>query len=384
MTRSSSSSVPKRALPSSSSSSSILFHAKSGNANYAWLRLTSSSSSIPSLIPVSLSNLEHTVAEAIPISSNHYNGQPTPPIESGSLLNPTRSYEASIRASTKIPVPMASISSIRITPTIRWIQQHRMWQPTLSRSSVTTAPPVTNPKNPRHLCDTSCDVEVTSGGSGRTTATLTITPYSNIATMTGATNKSIMALAMEYRLSGGFNIFRGRQPWNPRTIHAQITTTTRQQHEQTQAQHWIRQIWEWRPSDSTSSIDRSHFRSMSLAKGIIASQYQWLILWPSGQSMRTIFDPPRHTYWDHRECMQNGGVTFTWMDPTNQKRWNPFNLDDEGGNATPFSSDGTWITDIRIPFVRLINDGNTTRNAKSLLWKNLFSSEIRVRRQFRF
>jgi hypothetical protein len=214
-------------------------------------------------------------------------------------------------------------------------------------------------------------MEITSGGQGRTTATLTVTPFSNMDT----TQHSRLSLAMEYRLSGGLNRLL-RRPWNQKTRNE---LTTIQQQEQEQPQHWIRQIWELHPHGSSSST-RNLARSFSVADGIIASQYQWLIVWPSGQSVRTIFDPPKSSDWNRQDpSPQIGGVSFTWTDPTNP---NPYYDMDEYDNGR--SGDGTWITDIRIPFVRHSSSDNITRQSSSLLMRNLFATEIRVRRQFRF
>ena len=379
-----------------SSSSSVLFHAKSGNENYAWLRLvssssspSSSSSSVPSITPVSMTNMEHT-GPTTKTTLNRNCIEQSPP----SLYYP-RTYETSIRASTLIPIPMASLSSLRMTPTIRWIQQRGVWSP--GRTPSTTLPPGTNhvpttTTHRRHQYDTSCEMELTSGGSGRTTATLTLTPFSNM--MTSTTTKPAMSLAMEYRLSGGFRQWRLRRPWNRTSRNGSTTAistnaATRQE-ELDPPQHWIRQIWEWHPhggggsSSTDSSTGSLKNRARSVSNGIMASQYQWWIVWPSGQSLRTVFDPPNRSNSNGNrpdEYSWNGGVSLTWTDPTH-----PNQHDIHGDHDSVVglgSGDGTWITDIRIPFARRTSD-HETRTEKSLLRQNLLAAEIRVRRQFRF
>ena len=209
----------KKLSSASASSSSVLLHVKNGSTSYAWLRLMSSS--LPSLSSVPLTSFDHIssaskVTEAAASSSlptsNYF-------MHSQKDAENQRSYEASIRASTLIPVPLASVSSIRITPTLRWIPQRqpRIWSPPPITTS-STAPPTNaiRPTHVRHLYDTSCELELTSGGRGHTTATLTVTPCSNLATSIRATKQSILSLAMEYRLSGsgGFHLLRRRAPWN--------------------------------------------------------------------------------------------------------------------------------------------------------------------------
>ena len=322
-----------------SSSSSVLFHTQTGNSNFAWLRLSTTTSSLPtstvSFEP--LSKFENdptltttaTTTEIAPRTTDHIATNGIDRQHHDQSPNDVSEYqrtdEAAIRASRFIPLPLATWSSCSITPTIRWIRR--------------------SPGQQQMSTDASCDVTLTSGGSGRTTATVTLAPWS-------PTNRNL-ALAMEYRLSGGFRDwcrwFRpALPPW--RTRNAGMTLTTPAE----QPQHWIRQIWEWHPRRGSV---QNHSPSLS---GIVASQYQWLTIWPSGQSIRTVFDPPSE--WNHAD----GGLSVTWTDPTNH--W----------NRDPDDKEGTWITHLQIRLTR----HRPTR--QSWLAQNFHAADVQVRRRFRF
>jgi hypothetical protein len=351
---------------------SLLFHARRDNSSYAWCRFMSSSS-LPSSHPISDQDDSDIGSRSeVEECRNQHSCGSSPYLET------------TVRASTTIAIPLASLSSIRVTPTVRFIQMfhHLPKQPPnitkkQKKGSILSYPQYTNQFDHR-LCDASCQFEATSGGQGRTTATLTVSPLAST---------EFMNLAMEYRLSG-LNVlpflFRRLRPVG--AIHSQH-----------QPQHWIRQIWEWnRPAHRPKSISSNQSSSLvgeksPLDRGtIIASQYQWLTVWPSGQSFRTIFDPPRSEYYDENrnQIRSNGAVTFTWIDPINQNMHDTLMTHDILRGSGD-SVGGTWITDVRIPFLESPNRSirqHIPRDQRnhSLLVRNLSAAEVRVRRQFHF
>jgi hypothetical protein len=314
------------------SSSSVLFHARRDSSSYVWCRFTSSLA--PMIDPGGL------------YDENKFH-----------VKSYSRWFDTTMRMSTLISLPLASLSSIRVTPTLKCIQKFRPPKPGLHKRRIT--------EKTSTQIDASCQFEVTSGGQGRTTATLTVSPLDS---------NQFMKLAMEYRLSG-FGVlkyFRRRSRLSENQSLSQSP------------QHWIRQIWEWnRPSLPSRSNVRekgsSSFmmeRYQSAKTSILASQYQWLMVWPSGQSFRTIFDPPRIDI-KHGDERMNGAVSFTWIDPTKQ------NMNGASTTGGMFGNVGAWITEVRIPFLDATG-GDDSHKHDALLVRNLGAAEVRVRRQFCF
>jgi hypothetical protein len=426
---------------SSSSSSSILFHLRNGNANYGWLRFISSNSRIskhPSIPNKNEAKMTHTM-------NTPYHEQQQQQ-QQYSQTTEERKYEVAIRTSTMIPIPLASISNMRITPTMRYIlQQQSQLQPYANPIMISkkqkkkfSAPIESSTSNLqqqqqyhplqyKHDYDTSCEIEITSGGHGRTCTTMIVTPFT---TMSSSSSSKLFTWIMEYQFSGFYtNLFN----WsNNRWLYRKQQPQEQLEQKQQYPQHWIRQIWELDHPRNQYRDNRRRFRRRrhhSLASstsdirdstsgsqiGMISkAQYQWLIVWPSGQSIRTIFDPPKTNYksyndWnstgnDNIPYKNNGGLTITWTDPTMNHRklrsdyWDTIDSDDDDADmssptsqssrsTTTKSGDGRWITDIYIPFMVPPSGTNTNiqqQRQQSLLFQNLAAAEIRVRRQFCF
>jgi hypothetical protein len=331
--------------PSTLSSSSVLFHARRDGSSYAWCRFMSSS-----LTPLNDSGSLHDE------SSVHQSDNQNKAKSQANVYS--RLFETTVRMSTLISLPLASLSSIRVTPTLKCLQTSHSLQLRMRKRRTMGTGKTTE-------IDASCQFEATSGGQGRTTATLTVSPLDST---------QFMKLAMEYRLSG-FGI--------PKYFHRHRRHIESKDRSQA-PQHWIRQLWEWnRPSfPSRSSVrekDSTSFmmeRYRSAKTTIMASQYQWLMVWPSGQSFRTIFDPPRIDF-KHDDGRMNGAVSFTWIDPTKQ------NIHDVSTSSGITGGVGAWITEVRVPFLDSARKDESLQH-DSLLFRNLGAAEVRVRRQFCF